>query len=96
MDQKGGPGTQIRSCIMLVPVLVDDTGCTGNKDINFRCTGFTISGRVVGSVGWGAAYLKMEYKLHASHPDIKIEVRGSTEYGNTLDVGGIGISKWCI
>ncbi|KAA8549068.1 hypothetical protein F0562_000752 [Nyssa sinensis] len=34
-----------------VPVVVDHTGCNANEDINFRFTGFTISGRVVGAVG---------------------------------------------
>ncbi|CAN4113610.1 unnamed protein product [Withania somnifera] len=34
-----------------VPVAIDHTGCNGNEDINFRFTGFTISGRVVGNVG---------------------------------------------
>ncbi|GLU07247.1 hypothetical protein SLE2022_242110 [Rubroshorea leprosula] len=99
-----------------VPVVVDDTGCNGNEDINFRFTGFTISGRVVGAVGGescllkdgGPSNVKVEllsphddlvstvltssngrylftniipgkYKLRASHHDLKIEVRGSTE-----------------
>lgn len=34
-----------------VPVGVDQTGCNANKDINFRFTGFSLSGRVVGAVG---------------------------------------------
>lgn len=34
-----------------VPVSVDHNGCNGNEDINFRFTGFTISGRVLGAVG---------------------------------------------
>uniref|UniRef100_A0A5B7C2M8 Putative nodal modulator 1 n=1 Tax=Davidia involucrata TaxID=16924 RepID=A0A5B7C2M8_DAVIN len=34
-----------------VPVVVDHTGCNANEDINFRFTGFTISGRVIGAVG---------------------------------------------
>ncbi|KAL3825876.1 hypothetical protein ACJIZ3_021905 [Penstemon smallii] len=33
------------------PVVVDHTGCNANEDINFRFTGFTLSGRVVGAVG---------------------------------------------
>ncbi|KAI3460746.1 hypothetical protein Pfo_017409 [Paulownia fortunei] len=32
-----------------VPVVVDHTGCNANEDINFRFTGFTLSGRVVGA-----------------------------------------------
>ncbi|KAL8522702.1 hypothetical protein ACS0TY_012875 [Phlomoides rotata] len=37
-----------------VPVVVDHTGCNGNEDINFRFTGFTLSGRVVGAVSGGS------------------------------------------
>ncbi|GMY17071.1 nodal modulator 3 [Fagus crenata] len=108
-----------------VPVVVDDTGCNGNEDINFRFTGFTISGRVVGAVGGATCshknggplnvnvellsptgdlissvltssagsylfknILPGNYELRASHPDLKVEVRGSTEvelgFGNGL------------
>ncbi|KAG6575758.1 Nodal modulator 1, partial [Cucurbita argyrosperma subsp. sororia] len=108
-----------------VPVLVDDTGCNGNEDINFRFTGFTLSGRVTGAIGGescsnmngGPANVNVEllspngdvvtsaltshegnylfsniipgrYNLHASHPDLKVEVRGSTEvelgFGNSI------------
>ncbi|XP_059659411.1 uncharacterized protein LOC132306162 [Cornus florida] len=99
-----------------VPVVVDQTGCNANDDINFRFTGFTISGRVVGADGGescshkngGPSNIKVEllssmgdlvstvltssggsytfaniipgkYKLHASRPDLDIEIRGSTE-----------------
>ncbi|KAJ8899145.1 hypothetical protein K2173_011142 [Erythroxylum novogranatense] len=99
-----------------VPVVVDDNGCNQNEDINFRFTGFTISGRVVGAVGGESCSVKNggpsnvnvellspsddvvssvvtsslgdylfkniipgKYKLRASHPDLKVEVRGSTE-----------------
>ncbi|XP_021904479.1 nodal modulator 1-like, partial [Carica papaya] len=99
-----------------VPVVVDDSGCNGNEDINFRFTGFTISGRVVGAVGGSSCPLKDggpsnvnvellsltddlissvltsskgsylfknivpgRYKIRASHPNLKVEVRGSTE-----------------
>ncbi|XP_058187876.1 uncharacterized protein LOC131304587 isoform X3 [Rhododendron vialii] len=34
-----------------VPVVVDHTGCNANEDINFRFTGFTVSGNVGGAVG---------------------------------------------
>ncbi|KAI7987838.1 Acetyl-CoA carboxylase 2 [Camellia lanceoleosa] len=34
-----------------VPFVVDQAGCNANEDINFRFTGLTVSGRVVGSVG---------------------------------------------
>ncbi|KAJ3691869.1 hypothetical protein LUZ61_021033 [Rhynchospora tenuis] len=34
-----------------VPVLVDHTGCNQNADINFKFTGFMISGRLLGPVG---------------------------------------------
>ncbi|KAI7993915.1 Acetyl-CoA carboxylase 1 [Camellia lanceoleosa] len=34
-----------------VPVVVDQAGCNANEDINFRFTEFTVSGKVVGSVG---------------------------------------------
>ncbi|XP_041018341.1 nodal modulator 1 [Juglans microcarpa x Juglans regia] len=99
-----------------VSVIVDDNGCNGNEDVNFRFTGFTISGRVVGAVGGESCTLKNggpsnvnveilspngdlissvftssvgsylftnilpgKYELRASHPDLKVEVRGSTE-----------------
>ncbi|KAL9435513.1 hypothetical protein AB3S75_021731 [Citrus x aurantiifolia] len=99
-----------------VAVTVDDTGCNGNEDINFRFTGFTLSGRVVGAVGGescldkggGPSNVNVEllshsgdlissvitssegsylfkniipgkYKLRASHPNLSVEVRGSTE-----------------
>ncbi|GAV83060.1 CarboxypepD_reg domain-containing protein [Cephalotus follicularis] len=41
-----------------VPVIVDNTGCNGNADINFRFTGFMLSGRVVGAVGGESCSLK--------------------------------------
>ncbi|TYH06259.1 hypothetical protein ES288_A08G142500v1 [Gossypium darwinii] len=99
-----------------VPVVIDENSCNDNEDINFRFTGFTLSGRVMGAVGGQSCSLKNggpanvnvdllspnddlisseltmpdgsylfkniipgKYKLHASHPDLKIEVRGSTE-----------------
>ncbi|KAL2485720.1 Carbohydrate-binding-like fold [Abeliophyllum distichum] len=99
-----------------VPVVVDHTGCNANEDINFRFTGFTTSGRVVGAVGGdscshkngGPSNVNVEllspsgdvvssilttstgsysftniipgnYKIRASHSDLKIEVKGSTE-----------------
>ncbi|KAJ7977680.1 Carbohydrate-binding-like fold [Quillaja saponaria] len=99
-----------------VPVVVDDAGCNGNEDINFRFTGFTIAGRVKGAVGGescllkggGPSNVKVEilspdgdlvssvltsstgsylftniipgkYHLRASHPDLKVETKGSTE-----------------
>ncbi|KAK8998240.1 hypothetical protein V6N11_083633 [Hibiscus sabdariffa] len=99
-----------------VPVVIDDNGCNNNEDINFRFTGFTLSGRVVGAVGGKSCSVKNggpanvnvdllsphgdlisseltmsdgrylfkniipgKYKLRASSPDLKIEVRGSTE-----------------
>ncbi|CAK9310181.1 unnamed protein product [Citrullus colocynthis] len=108
-----------------VPVLVDDSGCNGNEDINFRFTGFTLSGKVTGAVGGescsnlngGPANVNVEllspngdvvssaltsqegnylfsniipgrYNLRASHPDINVEARGSTEvelgFGNRI------------
>lgn len=108
-----------------VPVVVDHAGCNANEDINFRFTGFTISGRVVGAIGGESCSLKNggpsnvniellspsgdlissvltssegsysfnniipgNYKLQASHPDLTVEVRGSTEvelgFGNGL------------
>lgn len=99
-----------------VPVVVDHNGCNANEDINFRLTGFTITGRIVGAVGGesclrttsGPSNVNVEllspagvlissvvtlsdghymlkdinpgkYKLRATHPDLKVEVRGSTE-----------------
>ncbi|XP_019421858.1 PREDICTED: nodal modulator 1-like isoform X3 [Lupinus angustifolius] len=108
-----------------VPVVVDNHGCNGNEDINFRFTGFTISGRVVGAVGGGSCSVKNggpsnvkvellspsgdllssvltsqsgsylftniipgKYELHASNPDMKVEVKGSTQvelgFGNVV------------
>nr|KAJ0203959.1 hypothetical protein LSAT_V11C500298540 [Lactuca sativa] len=107
-----------------VPVLVDHTGCNRNEDINFRFTGFSISGKVVGAIGGescsstdgGPSNVNVElldssgnivssvltsvagsysftniipgrYNLHASHADLNIEVKGSTEvdlgFGNS-------------
>uniref|UniRef100_A0A2P2M7I7 Nodal modulator 1 n=1 Tax=Rhizophora mucronata TaxID=61149 RepID=A0A2P2M7I7_RHIMU len=99
-----------------VPIVVDDSGCNHNEDINFQFTGFTLSGRVVGAVGGescsdkngGPSNVNVEllshtgdvissvatsplgiylfknvipgqYKLRASHPDLEVEARGSTE-----------------
>ncbi|KAJ4850945.1 hypothetical protein Tsubulata_030371 [Turnera subulata] len=99
-----------------VNVVVDDNGCNRNEDINFRFTGFTLSGRVLGAVGGESCSAKNggpsnvnaelltttdeiistvvtsstgsylftniipgKYKVRASHPDLKVEVRGSTE-----------------
>lgn len=99
-----------------VPVLVDHNGCNGNEDINFRFTGFSINGKVVGAVGGvgcsstdgGPSNVNVElldasgnlvssvltsvagsysftniipgrYNLRASHDDLNIEVKGSTE-----------------
>ncbi|XP_061366169.1 uncharacterized protein LOC133309420 [Gastrolobium bilobum] len=108
-----------------VPVVVDNHGCNGNEDINFRFTGFTISGRVVGAVGGescsvkngGPSNVKVEllspsgdlvssvltspsgdylftniipgkYELRASNPNMKVEVKGSTQvelgFGNRI------------
>ncbi|XP_016491513.2 uncharacterized protein LOC107811149 [Nicotiana tabacum] len=41
-----------------VPIAIDHTGCNGNEDINFRFTGFTVSGRIVGNVGGESCFLK--------------------------------------
>ncbi|KAL6978261.1 hypothetical protein U1Q18_019929 [Sarracenia purpurea var. burkii] len=108
-----------------VSIVVDHKGCNANEDINFKFTGFTISGRVVGAVGGescstkngGPSNVNVEllsltddlvssvltsstgsysftniipgkYNLRASRPDLKVEVRGSTEvelgFGNAL------------
>ncbi|CAK9152882.1 unnamed protein product [Ilex paraguariensis] len=110
---------------LVVPIVVDNNGCNANEDINFRFTGFSTSGRVVGAVGGGSCSHKNggpsnvniellssmgdlvssvltssagsysfaniipgKYKLRASHHDLQIEVRGSTEvelgFGNSL------------
>lgn len=125
-----------------VPVVVDNNGCNGNEDINFRFTGFTISGRVVGAVGGescsvkngGPSNVKVEllspsgdlvssvltsssgsylftniipgkYELRASNPDMKIEVKGSTQvelgFGNgvvddVFFVSGYSISGFVV
>ncbi|KAI9099060.1 hypothetical protein K1719_024827 [Acacia pycnantha] len=99
-----------------VPVVVDDNGCNGNEDINFRFTGFTISGRVVGAVSGESCLVKNggpsnvevellspagdivssvltsssgsylftdifpgRYELRASHPELKVDIKGSTQ-----------------
>ncbi|KAI3940108.1 hypothetical protein MKW92_014647 [Papaver armeniacum] len=99
-----------------VPVVIDQNGCNANTDINFRFTGFTLSGKVNGAVGGDSCNVKDEgpsnvkiellshtddlvsststtaagsylltniipgkYKLRASHSDLKVEVRGSSE-----------------
>ncbi|XP_021744068.1 nodal modulator 1-like [Chenopodium quinoa] len=99
-----------------VPVTIDHRGCNANEDINFRFTGFSLSGRVLGAVGGQSCRLKKggpsnvvvellsstddlissvststtgdysfknvipgRYRLRASHPDLNVEVRGSTE-----------------
>ncbi|CAN6700135.1 unnamed protein product [Malus baccata var. baccata] len=108
-----------------VPVIVDDSGCNGSEDINFRFTGFSLSGRVVGAVGGGSCSVQNggppnievellsdsggvvssvitsaggsylfkniipgNYELRASHPDLKVEIRGSTKvnlgFGNDI------------
>ncbi|KAK8976048.1 hypothetical protein V6N11_025547 [Hibiscus sabdariffa] len=41
-----------------VPVVIDDNGCNNNEDINFRFTGFTLSGRIVGAVGGQSCSVK--------------------------------------
>ncbi|XP_077219224.1 carbohydrate-binding-like fold isoform X2 [Tasmannia lanceolata] len=108
-----------------VPVVIDHNGCNGNADINFRFTGFTISGRVIGAVGGESCSLKHggpsnvqvellslmgdlissvhtssvggysftnvipgKYNLRASHPNLKVELKGSPEvelgFGNSI------------
>lgn len=99
-----------------VPVIVDNSGCNSNADINFQITGFMVSGRVLGAVGGnscpfkagGPSNVKIElvsmsddviassftsetghysftnvipgiYKLRASHPNLGVELRGSSE-----------------
>ncbi|KAL0848642.1 hypothetical protein Bca101_021889 [Brassica carinata] len=99
-----------------VPVAVDDSSCNNNEDINFRFTGFTLSGKVLGAVGGESCMVKNggpadvnvellssdgdpiasvltssdgsylfkniipgKYSIRASHPELQVEVRGSTE-----------------
>jgi protocatechuate 3,4-dioxygenase beta subunit len=101
-----------------VTVVVDDSSCNNNDDINFHFTGFTLSGKVLGAVGGesclikngGPADVNVEllssdgsedpvasvltssdgsylfkniipgtYNIRASHPELQVEVRGSTE-----------------
>ncbi|KAG2258897.1 hypothetical protein Bca52824_078191 [Brassica carinata] len=99
-----------------VPVVVDDSSCNNNEDINFRFTGFTLSGKVLGAVGGESCMIKNggpadvnvellssdgdpiasvltssdgsylfkniipgKYSIRASHPELQVEVRGSTE-----------------
>ncbi|CAH9140431.1 unnamed protein product [Cuscuta epithymum] len=52
-----------------VRVLVDHTGCNANEDVNFRFTGFTVSGRIVGAVGGDSCTQK-----YGGPPDVKVEL----------------------
>ncbi|KAK7284568.1 hypothetical protein RJT34_19316 [Clitoria ternatea] len=56
-----------------VPVVVDNNGCNGNEDINFRFTGFTISGRVVGAVGGESCPVK-----NGGPSNVKVELLSSS------------------
>ncbi|CAN8280635.1 unnamed protein product [Cochlearia groenlandica] len=99
-----------------VPVVVDDSSCNNNEDINFHFTGFALSGKVLGAVGGESCVIKNggpasvnvellssdgdaiasvltssdgsylfkniipgKYNIRASHPELQVEVRGSTE-----------------
>ncbi|XP_024394078.1 uncharacterized protein [Physcomitrium patens] len=99
-----------------VSVTVDQNGCNNNEDINFRYTGFTLAGKILGGVGGqscageegpagvkvtlttleggnpiasvlttpGGSYkfenlLTGSYKIEASHPDLKVEAKGSEQ-----------------
>ncbi|VVB06611.1 unnamed protein product [Arabis nemorensis] len=99
-----------------VPVVVDESSCNNNEDINFRFTGFTLSGKVRGAIGGESCSIKNggpadvnvellssdgdsiasvltssdgsylfkniipgKYNIRASHPELQVEVRGSTE-----------------
>ncbi|CAO2826653.1 unnamed protein product [Amaranthus hypochondriacus] len=110
-----------------VPVVVDGKGCNANEDINFRFTGFSLSGRILGAIGGqscpsrngGPSNVAVEllspsgdlistaltstsgdyffknitpgkYKLQASHPDMNVEVIGSTEVELGFENGVIG------
>ncbi|KAH7862687.1 hypothetical protein Vadar_008104 [Vaccinium darrowii] len=56
-----------------VPVVVDHTGCNANEDINFRFTGFTVSGKVGGAVGGGSCPNK-----NGGPSNVKVELLSST------------------
>lgn len=56
-----------------VPAAIDHTGCNGNEDINFRFTGFTVSGRIVGNVGGQSCSLK-----DGGPSNVKVELMSPT------------------
>ncbi|KAF9619798.1 hypothetical protein IFM89_009320 [Coptis chinensis] len=56
-----------------VPVVIDHNGCNVNEDINFRFTGFTVSGRVVGAVGGESCSVK-----DGGPPGVKVELLSTT------------------
>lgn len=56
-----------------VPVTVDQNGCNANTDINFRFTGFMISGKVLGAIGGESCSVK------AGGPsDVKVDLLTSS------------------
>lgn len=57
-----------------VPIVVDHTGCNANEDINFRFTGFSLSGRVLGAVGGQSCQLK-----NGGPSNVAVELLSSTD-----------------
>ncbi|WZZ66872.1 hypothetical protein YC2023_078242 [Brassica napus] len=55
-----------------VPVVVDDSSCNNNEDINFRFTGFTLSGKVLGAVGGESCTIK-----NVGPSDVNVELLSS-------------------
>ncbi|CAA7030535.1 unnamed protein product [Microthlaspi erraticum] len=55
-----------------VPVVVDDSSCNNNEDINFHFTGFTLSGKVVGAVGGESCMVK-----NGGPADVNVELLSS-------------------
>lgn len=56
-----------------VPIVVDQNGCNANEDINFRFTGFTMSGRIVGAVGGKSCTHK-----NGGPADVKVDLLSHT------------------
>ncbi|XP_051142719.1 uncharacterized protein LOC127259427 isoform X2 [Andrographis paniculata] len=60
-----------------VPVVVDESGCNANEDINFQFTGFTFAGRVVGAASGDSC-------LHRSGGPSNVKVELLSPHGDVV------------